>query len=260
MRVALISDLHGNLLALEATLTAIQRHAVDQVVCLGDTATLGPRPREVLARLRQLGCVCICGNHDAFLLDAELIHTYSEVPIIMDAVNWCREQMTAEDLEYVRSFVDSHELVFPTGARALLFHGTPRSNMEDLLATTDATTLDAMLGAAIPSEAMSRAATAGNRGFEVMACGHTHIQMLRQHRGTWIVNPGSVGMPFKEYVSGREPVILPYAEWACIEVTETDLSVSLHRVPLDARALRDQVLHSSNPLAPSLIAAYERFC
>ncbi|MEO6600819.1 MAG: metallophosphoesterase family protein, partial [Polyangiaceae bacterium] len=69
MRVALISDLHGNELAFNAVLADIARQGVDQIICLGDVATLGPRPRDVLGRLAELRCVCILGNHDEFMLD-----------------------------------------------------------------------------------------------------------------------------------------------------------------------------------------------
>jgi predicted phosphodiesterase len=61
MRVALISDIHGNLVSLEAVLADIDREGVDQIVCLGDVAGLGPQPREILARLQALGCICIMG-------------------------------------------------------------------------------------------------------------------------------------------------------------------------------------------------------
>lgn len=68
MRVALISDIHANEVALQAVLDDIARVGVDQIVCLGDVATLGPRPGATIQTLRDLACPCIQGNHDAFLL------------------------------------------------------------------------------------------------------------------------------------------------------------------------------------------------
>ena len=65
MRIALISDLHGNAVALEAVLAHADRMGVDETICLGDVATLGPRPREVVGMLRDRGCRCILGNHDS---------------------------------------------------------------------------------------------------------------------------------------------------------------------------------------------------
>ena len=81
-----------------------ERARVDRVVCLGDVATLGPRPRQVLARLSALGCDCIVGNHDAFMLDAALIRSYTETPIVVDAVDWCRAQLSARELDFLRGF------------------------------------------------------------------------------------------------------------------------------------------------------------
>lgn len=103
MRIALISDIHGNLLALEAVLADARAVGVDRFACLGDVATLGPKPREVLQVLRALGCPCILGNHDAFLLEPELVTRYTQAPVIVEAVDWCRAQLTLEDLAFVRS-------------------------------------------------------------------------------------------------------------------------------------------------------------
>ena len=69
MKIALISDTHGNLPALEAVLEDIRAQGVDGIIFLGDAATLGPQPRETLEALRSLDCTCILGNHDAALLD-----------------------------------------------------------------------------------------------------------------------------------------------------------------------------------------------
>ncbi|MCB0291188.1 MAG: metallophosphoesterase, partial [Calditrichaeota bacterium] len=76
MKIALISDIHGNLTALEAVLADIRRRGADRIICLGDLATLGPQPREVIARLRELDCPGIMGNHDAALLHLEAAARY----------------------------------------------------------------------------------------------------------------------------------------------------------------------------------------
>jgi len=241
VRVALISDLHGNEVALSEVLADIERVGVDRLVCLGDVATLGPRPRQVLEMLRDANCPCILGNHDAFLLDAELIHRYTEAPVIVDAVEWCRAEISAADLTYVQSFSARLELELDARSTLLLFHGSPRSHMEDLLATTPPDELDTLLG--------------GHRA-TVMAGGHTHIQMLRQHRGTLLVNPGSVGLAFKEYVGGRPPTLMHHAEYAVVEARSGVVDVSLRRVPLDKNALRKAVSPSDNPLRDMLLANY----
>lgn len=241
MRIALISDLHGNEVALRAVLADARRAGVDRVVCLGDVATLGPRPNEVIALLRELGCLCIVGNHDAFLLDRRLIAGYTEAEIVIEAVEWCREQLTPEDFAFLRTFVPTAELPLDGAGTLFLFHGSPRSHTEDLLATTAPEVLDEAL-----------------RGISatVLAGGHTHLQMLRQHRGALLVNPGSVGMPFKQYVGGRTPEVLLHAEYAIVAADGGTVSVDLRRVPLDRAALRAEAEATSNPFRVALMRQY----
>src|SRR5437867_3685114 len=86
------------------------------------------------------------------------------------------------------------------------------------------------LGDTTPPDALDEAL--GERRTSVMAGGHTHIQMMRQHRGTLLVNPGSLGLPFETYVSGRAPRILGHAEYATIECVGGSVAVTLHRVPV----------------------------
>jgi predicted phosphodiesterase len=236
MRVALVSDLHANEVALDAVLADARRAGFDELVCLGDVATLGPRPGPILARLRDLRCRCVLGNHDEFMLDAELIHSYSESALIVKSVEATRAALSTEDLEFLRGFERTIAL-----EGLFLYHGTPRSNMEDLLATTPAERVDEMLG--------------GKQAL-VLAGGHTHLQMLRQHRGMLLVNSGSVGMPFREFAANGPPVILAHAEYAIVEVRGAAASVELRRVPLDRGALASQVDGWDNPLAAPLRAAY----
>jgi len=240
MRTALISDLHGNIVALRAVLEHIDRSGVDRIVCLGDVATLGPAPGQVLETLAELGCACILGNHDAFLLDADLIHKYTETPVIVAAVDACRAALSSAELAFVRTFQPTLDLEMD-GATLGLFHGSPRSHMEDLLATTAAADLDQALG--------ERRAT-------VMAGGHTHIQMLRQHRGTLLVNPGSLGLPFETYVSGGPPRVLAHAEYATVDAVGGSVDVTLHRVPVDRGKLIADVERWDNPLRGYLLQQY----
>jgi predicted phosphodiesterase len=91
---------------------------------------------------------------------------------------------------------------------------------------------------------------------EVMAGGHTHIQMLRQHKGRLLINPGSVGCPFKEYVAGQEPEVLALAEYALVDYDKGEIAVSLHRLPLDKETLRKGVEHSDIPLREMILKQY----
>ncbi len=116
--------------------------------------------------------------------------------------------------------------------------------METLLATTPADELDMMLD--------------GRRG-AVLAGGHTHIQLLRQHRGRLLVNPGSVGMPFTEHIGANPntpPTILAHAEYAVVRAEKGRISVDLRRIELDKKRLREAALASEVPLRGMLAAQY----
>ncbi len=240
-RIALLSDVHGNRVALDAVLADVDRHGVDEVMCLGDVATLGPNPTEVVDRLAERCSRLVLGNHDEFLLDPDAVGRYTEVAVIVDSIAWCASELDASHRSFLASAVPFVRLDVD-GTDVALFHGSPWSNTTDLLATTPAEELDALLG--------DRTAT-------VMVGGHTHLQLLRQHRGRLLLNPGSVGMPFECYVGGAAPTILPHAEYAVLEVERGRVDVALRRVPLDRSALLAAVTACSGlPLRHALAAAY----
>jgi putative phosphoesterase len=241
MRIGLISDIHGNDTALQAVLSDMARRGVDQVACLGDVATLGPSPAETIERVQGLQCPCVLGNHDDFLIAPELIHTYTKIPVILDSVAWCREQLAEAALQFVWGFQPNARVALPGGETLLLCHGSPRSHMDNLLAETPPQELDAKLD--------------GTR-VAVLAAGHTHLQMLRQHRGMLIVNPGSVGMPFQEFVGGETPTVLPHAEYAVVAADQSGVSVGLYRVDYDLQRLLDVVEASDLPLREVMLQQY----
>jgi putative phosphoesterase len=237
-RIALISDIHGNEVALRAVLGDIERSGVDRIVCLGDVAALGPRPRETLHLVRSKADVFVLGNHDENLFRpaAEKLH-----PAVADAEEHCRGVLDGDELRFVEGFVQSVQVDVPDGGSLLLFHGSPDSNTRDLLADTPSAELDALLPGA---------------GAEVMAGGHTHLPMLRQHRGRWLLNPGSVGLPFQSHARGGPPKILPHAQYAVVEWRDGGISVELRRVALERRALLQAARDWDCAFAAYLIEQY----
>ncbi len=216
---------------------------MDAVGCLGDVCTLGPSPREVLGLLRERAAWFILGNHDEYMERPELLQEHSDAPVVVSAVEWCRSELGSEDREFLRGFAKNLRIDLGGGAVALFFHGSPDSNTADLLAETPVTELDRSLG--------------GHRA-TVLAGGHTHLQMIRQHRGSLIVNPGSVGLPFESRASGGPPIIMPHAEYAVLEASAGRISVTLHRVELDRTELVEQARNWKQPMANYLLAQYGR--
>jgi predicted phosphodiesterase len=230
VRVALISDIHGNLVSLEAALADIDRQQVDRIVCLGDVAGLGPSPRAVLARLRDLGCDCIMGNHDSDLLNPD--RDVEPIPWTTEVTVWCAEQLSEGDFSYLRSFRSWVEVALDAQATLLCYHGSPRSNTDRILSMTSPEELDEML--------------AGHRA-TVMAGGHNHVQMVRRHRGMVIVDVGSVGLPFEQMPFEDLPRFAPWTEYGIVDWTDGVLSVELRRAPVDLDAVKRAALASSMP-------------
>nr|WP_276519400.1 metallophosphoesterase family protein [Bradyrhizobium yuanmingense] len=126
-----------------AVLADIRRHGVDHIVCLGDVATFGPSPQRAVELRVESNCLCIMGNHDALLLEPKLMRAYTQAVPVIDAINWCREQLTRDSFDYFASFKPTAELPLGLGSM-LLYHGSPRSNVEDILATTPSEQLDTL--------------------------------------------------------------------------------------------------------------------
>ncbi len=223
-------------------LEALAGERADRTVFLGDLATLGPAPREVVALVRDLDIDCVMGNHDRFLLEPESIGSYTAAGPILEAVRWCRAALRDGDLDFLRSFSPRLSVPLGPGVTMTAVHGSPGSDTEDLLATT-------------PEEDLDRA-LAGLPG-PLLAAGHTHVQMLRQHRGALVVDPGSVGLPFREPARAGPPSVMAHAEYAVVEADRAGaLRVELRRIPLDRAALRAAARAWPLALGAYLVAQY----
>lgn len=239
LRLALISDIHGNEVALRAVLRDIGRRGADEIACLGDVSCLGPRPRETLALVLEHCHHLILGNHDEYMFRPDTVLEHTSAPPVIAAVSECRSTLTTAEIDAMRGFADR----LAPHSDLLLFHGSPSSNNCDLVAETP----DSELSQRLEGHAA-----------QVMAGGHTHVQLVRQHRGRWLVNPGSVGMPFERFVNGAPPTVLAHAEYAIVELGCASPSVTLCKVELDRDALVRDVAGWSGEMASFLLGQYRR--
>jgi predicted phosphodiesterase len=214
MRIGLISDIHGNLFALETVLAELAGENLDDLICLGDVAALGPEPGAVLARLRALQCPVVMGNTDAWLL-APPSRVANEIDQVMTP--WCVAQLSDVDLAFIRAFPPTVERSLGAERTLLCFHGSPRSYDDVIVPTTPDDALDAMLG---------------EMRANVLAGGHTHLQMLRRHGDAHLINAGSVGLPGVGAAAQRNRQVR-WAEYAIVIVEGDRLDISLRRTPLD---------------------------
>lgn len=232
MKIAVISDIHGNLVALESILSEIRR--ADRIVCLGDVAAVGPQPHETVAFLRKTKWPTVLGNSDEALAKSER-EPYDQVP------EGEREKMVSLE-EWTKSEIDNGDRDFLSGLRPtiqvrsekhrlLCYHGSPRSNTEQILPTT-------------PDEDLAEMFE--GKDAQVYAGGHTHSQMVRKLGDSLIINPGSVGLPFFKASDGRvtNPVL---AEYATLTFAGDDLRVELRRQRYSRRDLIGAVQKSGMP-------------
>lgn len=244
MRIAFISDIHGNFTALQAVLADIKLQNVDQIVCLGDVVTLGPQPKEVLNKLNELNCVVIKGNHDAALIDPEDSEKFEITEHLIPDLYWCREHLTRDDLNIIGAYKSTYEIELPNGVVILCFHGSPLSPTDIIQATTPPEILDKYFE--------------GQRA-TVFIGGHSHIQMYRRHGDKLILNSGSVGNSFAfAYSPGNVPSLLPWAEYTIISQNENYLDVDLRRVQFDTAELIKLVAQSGLPGAGWWLRQYSK--
>ena len=218
MKVAVISDVHGNLLALEAVLEDIARQGIDATVALGDFRSGPFDPAGVADRLMGLGLPSVRGNHDRFITDGR------ENDWHIDAL--VRATLDARQHEWLASVPVTQ--VF--SGEVFLCHGTPRDD--------NTAWMDGFVGnivTLLPQERIE--AEAAGFDYPVLLCGHTHApRSVRLRDGRLVVNPGSVGLPFE--------MGSPDARYAIIEKRGGQWSTQLRAIPYDhagaARQARDK--------------------
>jgi predicted phosphodiesterase len=175
MRVALVSDIHGNLPALEAVVRDLEGRGVDRVVNLGDSVSGPLLPLETARFLMGTAWVHLAGNHERQVLEGGPMG---------ESDAYARMQLGEAELSWMRSLPGTGRL----GAEVFLCHGTPDSDLVYFLETVEGGAIRAATPAEV--EARSGAGTA-----PVIACGHSHTpRVVRTGRGQLIVNPGSVGL------------------------------------------------------------------
>jgi len=234
MRIALFSDVHANLHALQAMLADVEGLGVDQVYCLGDLVGYGAYPNEVIALVRDRGIPTIMGNYDqgiAFAMgDCGCAYKTPEARRLgQRAYRWTEEHVTAESRAFLRSLPPGLRFVLD-GRRVMLVHGSPRRINEYFYEDR-------------PEASFARLAQASET--DVLVMGHTHLPYSKEVAGVLFANAGSVGKP--KDGDARAAYIL-------LEVGDR-VEVKVRRVAYDVAAATAAVRASSLP--PELAAMLE---
>ena len=216
MRVAILSDIHGNLLALDAVQTDIEKHSPDDVWCGGDVGWFGPWASECIARVRDAGWTCVKGNTDIWLS--------GDPQTVTDEVERKRFMAIAE--AHAISPEDAQWLVnLPLGhsgpGSVLLVHGTPSSPFVGPMPTAAAAEFTPYEGQA-----------------SLVVFGHVHVAFTRRLADQTIVaNTGSVGLP----MDGET------ASYLLVDLEGPSMTLMHRRVPFDRRAAIAQATRMGGP-------------
>ena len=231
MKIALISDIHGNLAALRAVLAEIDEEQCVKTLCCGDIVGYGPYPRECLALIRKRGIACVRGNHDDMMGDHERVQKMR--PDVRESLSWTRDQLTAEDVEWLANLprtikYGGFELVHASNVIFPRWH-----YVIDRLSVTDSFLFQ-------PGP--------------LVFSGHSHVPILAAHRMgerprmvelknmplpsgyRFMVNVGSVGQPRDRN---------PKASFVTFETRDKRLRV--HRVAYDISATQSAMVRARLP-------------
>jgi putative phosphoesterase len=219
--VAVITDIHANLPALEAVLARTEQLGIERVFCGGDLVGYGPHPNEVCALLEERGIPAIYGNYDyAIARDLEdcgcaYVNRHDR-ELGQQSVEWTLAHTSRRSKEFMREL--PFDLRLELGdTRIHLVHGSPRKVNEYLFEDK-------------PASLYERLAAAEQH--EVLAFGHTHKPWTREHGGVLFVNCGSVGKP----KDGD-----PRAAFAVLGQADAGVEVTIERVGYDAAAVAREV-------------------
>lgn len=220
MKIAFISDIHSNLQALEAVISEIKKkYRTDYLVCPGDLVGYGPNPNEVCELLRgRKNFIAVKGNHDEAVLTGE---TRGFNRIAAKAVEWTRDHITDENLEFLNSLPNFKPLLLDK-FKVFICHGSPRDYLDDYIYPNASEDL--------LKEFLEK--TEAN----VVVVGHTHVSFYKEIGVRLFLNAGSVGQPR----DGNEK--------ACYVYMDTDRNeIKTNRVGYDIDKVNVRIKNSRLP-------------
>lgn len=246
MKIAVISDIHGNIQALDAVVADIKKENCEKIFCLGDLAMAGPQPSETIEKIQKLAnefdMTIIQGNTDEMIVkcDNQMLHLLEQnVPVMARALENDIVVINDEQKRFLSELPTQKDIEID-GVKILLVHGSPRKNNENIFNNLKIEEVEEMI--------------AGTTA-DVIFCGHTHVPCGYQtNTKQTVVNVGSVGRPFSEE---------PKSCYAILEIKDGGFSVKHNLVSYDVKTaseiLEQRGFEGADKLAKMLVSATSRY-
>ena len=219
MRIAVISDIHSNIYALDNVMSDIKNRNVDMVVCTGDLVGYGTRPNEVIHRIKEEKILTIMGNYDDAIGNLKIV-CGCDYPDPKDAqqaglsMHFTSQETTEENKKYLRSLPKEAVLTF-NNKTIRFVHGSTRVINEYL------------------KENSKEAEEVMNELVEdILVCGHTHIPYAKYYGEKLLVNGGSVGKPKTNK---------PDANYVIIDISDSNVKVEIIEVSYDFEKMAKEI-------------------
>ncbi|OOM82065.1 Bis(5'-nucleosyl)-tetraphosphatase, symmetrical [Clostridium puniceum] len=210
MKIAVISDIHGNIDAFSTLLENVVKENVDTIICLGDLVGYGPYPNQVISMIRSRHILCIKGNYDSSVVDNEYSYI-RETNLNSFSLPWTVNELTENNRIFLQNLPSAITLNI-AGKNLLFVHGSPNKINEYLL--KDAyNTLDIM----------------NSINEDILLCAHTHLPDIKEFTNKLYINCGSVGKP----KIGR-----PNITYCLLNINEkTGISAEIKEIPYDFKKI-----------------------
>ncbi|MBB6448527.1 putative phosphodiesterase [Geomicrobium halophilum] len=226
MKMAFISDIHGNAVALDAVLADIEKHNVQSIAVMGDICFRGPEPKKALDRIRSLDSPVLKGNADEWMVRGV---KEGEVPdqalaMMNNERDWSVSQMDENDLNYLKELPTQFHWELNSHLKLHTFHATPDSLFQVVLPHAE--------------PAHIRETIFSQKEADLYLYAHIHLPYVRYIDGKCVANLGSVGLPFDGQTK---------ASYLLVEIEEDRYRVSIERVPYDVQKVVQQYVDQDYP-------------
>lgn len=230
-KIAIISDIHGNLPALQKVLEDLESRNISDIYCLGDLVDFAPWGNEVIDLIKAKNIPCLLGNHDERIAyDLQIIplshHSEKETANRFVAINHSKKYITEENKQWLGSLPLNLELTVPTSKvnlNVLLVHASLNSNDEYVFEKDN-------------KERMLQELK--NRQINIVCMGHTHYSYIQKTEDVWVINVGSVG---------RSKEVDRKATYGIITFRDEEILPEIVKVDYNINAVADAIYKSEIP-------------